>query len=524
MAESVKQSPLRSILRLLRLIVVFRRPSDHVDIAKQQNFFMLTGKEKSRTPADLTVELLERICNNPRLQRSQRKEIGQAVRIIRSGTLYDVSLDVGEEGGGQAEDREWAKTGIENAGAQGAAGPANTHLDIPVEGTKLLLGEVDDLVKVYMGPAAKDADFVKKFVEGMKDWTFNMLAFQREVQGKALPAVFLYLCQSNDYVDKFASSVIHLENLLAKINNGYQAKNPFHNAAHAADVVLTCFWCLHTGQASRICNLSALDCFSVIFAAMIHDVDHPGNTNPFQIANRNALAIMYNDKSVLENHHCSFAYQTMQQDESCNILSSMPKKDKENMRAMVISMVLSTDVAKHFHEYGLLKARLQDQKFPDREKPSDKELILKCLLHACDIGNPSKSIDVTVDWTALVMTEFFAQGDEEKNRGRPISMFMDRSTTNIATCQVGFIDALVLPLYKGLEMVFPLLQSAVANLESNRVFWADHVDLFAERIKDDNPFPPDKLRSLVDSNMMGDAAIDVSEDNLMKGEAEAAKG
>jgi hypothetical protein len=319
-------------------------------------------------------------------------------------------------------------------------------------------------------------------------------------------------------VDKFVSSTFCLENLLNKIHASYPASNPFHNSIHAADVVATSFWALHIGKVSRICNLTSLDCFSVLFAAMIHDVDHPGRTNNYQIATRNILALTYNDRSVLENHHCSFAYSAMQHDE-CNILAKMSIREKTDMRAMVISMVLATDVAKHFHEYTLLKARLQDSKFPDRDKPADKELILKCLVHACDIGNPSKSIDVTIEWTAFVMTEFFAQGDKEKQHGFPISMFMDRTTTNIATCQVGFIDALVLPFYKGLEMVFPQLHLAVANLESNRAFWADHVAFFAERIKDDDPFPPGQLMSLINSNMMsdqlGDEAIDVSDMNML---------
>ena len=43
-------------------------------------------------------------------------------------------------------------------------------------------------------------------------------------------------------------------------------------------------------------------------------------------------------------------------------------------------------------------------------------------------------------WTALVMTEFFAQGDKEASLSLNVSLFMNRNTTNIGTCQVGFID------------------------------------------------------------------------------------
>ena len=46
----------------------------------------------------------------------------------------------------------------------------------------------------------------------------------------------------------------------------------------------------------------------------------------------------------------------------------------------------------------------------------------------------------------LILTEFFGQGDKEKELGLPVSMFMDRTTTNISSCQTGFIDVLVFPL------------------------------------------------------------------------------
>jgi cAMP-specific phosphodiesterase 4 len=363
-------------------------------------------------------------------------------------------------------------------------------------GLVLQLGPVPELARKYMGSALKAPDFVKGFESRFVDWNFNMHKFNKQVQGKALPVIFMYLCQANELVDKFCASVFTLENYVNRINASYPTANPFHNSCHSADVVATCFWVLHHGKASSICRLTSLDVFSALFAAMIHDVDHPGRTNNYQIALHSSLALRYNDRSVLENHHCSFAYMVMDAP-GCNVLTSMTSNHREEMRNLVVNMVLATDVAKHFYEYGLLKARLQDKSFPDRDKPADKELILKSILHACDISNPTKGIEVTVEWTSYVMAEFFQQGDREKQRGLPISMFMDRTTTNIATCQVGFIDALVLPLFKGLQIVFPTLHTALTNLKENREFWEDHIEIFAEYLSQDDHFPPEKLMTLI---------------------------
>ena len=45
--------------------------------------------------------------------------------------------------------------------------------------------------------------------------------------------------------------------------------------------------------------------FSLLIAALAHDVAHPGVNNPFLVDTGHELALRYNDKSPLENMHCS---------------------------------------------------------------------------------------------------------------------------------------------------------------------------------------------------------------------------
>jgi len=51
---------------------------------------------------------------------------------------------------------------------------------------------------------------------------------------------------------------------------------------------------------------------AILVAAAIHDVNHPGVNNQFLITVRHSLATLYNDISVLENHHLATAFKTMQ--------------------------------------------------------------------------------------------------------------------------------------------------------------------------------------------------------------------
>lgn len=50
------------------------------------------------------------------------------------------------------------------------------------------------------------------------------------------------------------------------------------------------------------------------------------------------LALMYNDESVLENHHLAVAFKLLQND-GCDIFQNVNKKQRQTLRKMVIDMV-----------------------------------------------------------------------------------------------------------------------------------------------------------------------------------------
>eukprot|EP00741_Cyanophora_paradoxa_P000187 tig00000402_g181.t1 len=70
------------------------------------------------------------------------------------------------------------------------------------------------------------------------------------------------------------------------------------------------------------------------------------------------------------------------------------------------------------------------------------------------------------------MAEFFRQGDEERQRGLAISAFMDRREAQVAKCQAGFLDFIVLPMYTALVGAFPDARPLVEGARANRDHWA----------------------------------------------------
>lgn len=51
---------------------------------------------------------------------------------------------------------------------------------------------------------------------------------------------------------------------------------------------------------------------------------------------------MYNDESVLENHHLAVGFKLLQED-NCDIFQNLTKKQRQSLRKMVIDMVRIPD-------------------------------------------------------------------------------------------------------------------------------------------------------------------------------------
>lgn len=83
----------------------------------------------------------------------------------------------------------------------------------------------------------------------------------------------------------------------------------------------------------EMANLSDLEILSTIISGAAHDIDHPGTNNIFEIKCRSKLALLYNDKSVLENHHAaSFFFLVDNSSNNCDIMQHMNMDEKQKVR------------------------------------------------------------------------------------------------------------------------------------------------------------------------------------------------
>ena len=221
--------------------------------------------------------------------------------------------------------------------------------------------------------------------------------------------------------------------------------NPYHNAIHAADVFASLFYFYTNTEIRRFS--SQFDVVCLLISALGHDVGHPGVTNRFLIASRDKIAIQYNDVSVLENMHCSIIFSLLANEEF-DILAEIGNGDWANCRSLIIYMILDTDLSKHFEICARFKARASVGNGLNLENLDDKVVVYSMALKCSDIGHSAKCRELHLRWTALVLEEFFMQGDIEMKLKLPVSMYCDRNNTDVPKSQAGFIKNICLPLYE----------------------------------------------------------------------------
>jgi len=207
----------------------------------------------------------------------------------------------------------------------------------------------------------------------------------------------------------------------------------------------------------------------LLISGFVHDTDHPGYNNMYLVNTRDILALRYNDKSVLENHHIAIAFDTMLKDPSTCIYDNFSLQDFKTLREDMINLVLATDMANHFKDMGEMSNNLNSMDFDP--SGSHKKAIMNWMIHLADISNPTKPWKICYKWIDLLFVEFFQQGDKEREQGLQISYLMDWHTTNIAKAQGGFIDNLIKPAFATLSQILPKVQVNLDHMQHNKEQW-----------------------------------------------------
>jgi len=352
-----------------------------------------------------------------------------------------------------------------------------------ISGVKKPLGHTNSfsgssLPKYGVDPKGQHEAELAKILENSEKWGVDMFKIAEITDKKTLTCITYTIFQERDLIKTFKIPGKVFLNFLRTLEDHYLQDVPYHNSVHAADVTQSTHVLLNSPALE--CVFTPLEVMSAIFAAAIHDVDHPGLTNQFLINTSSELALMYNDESVLENHHLAVAFKLLQNPD-CDIFINLTKKQRQTLRKMVIDMVLATDMSKHMSLLADLKTMVETKKVAGSgvlllDNYTDRIQVLQNMVHCADLSNPTKPLELYRQWCNRIMEEFFQQGDREREGGLDISPMCDRFNATIEKSQVGFIDYIVHPLWETwADLVHPDAQDILDALEDNRDWYQSQI-------------------------------------------------
>ncbi|XP_066534101.1 3',5'-cyclic-AMP phosphodiesterase 4D-like isoform X4 [Hoplias malabaricus] len=400
----------------------------------------------------------KRLLSRELTQLSEASRSGNQVSEYISSTFLEKQHDLELLSlASREKEKEKSRPMSQISGVKKPTSKHNPHLSIPCHGVitdqeQLLTKELDDINK----------------------WGVDIFKISEYSKNRPLMVTMFTIFQERDLLRSFKIPIDTFLTFLTALEENYHSDVAYHNSIHAADVVQSTNVLLSTPTLQAV--FTELEILSAMFASAIHDVDHPGVSNQFLINTNSELALMYNDISVLENHHLAVGFKLLQED-NCDILQNLTKKQRLSLRKIVIDMVLATDMSKHMNLLADLKTMVETKKVTSLgvlmlDNYSDRIQVLQNMIHCADLSNPTKPLYLYQQWTERIMVEFFTQGDGERERGMEISPMCDKHTASIENSQMGFIEYIVHPLWETwADLVHPDAQDILDTLEDNLEFY-----------------------------------------------------
>ena len=314
--------------------------------------------------------------------------------------------------------------------------------------------------KLLISTMEENSELNEQF-EKLGEWNFDIFGLLNYTKSP-LREVAFYIFSALNVTQQFALERTTLLTFLDKVERTYRPDNFYHNSLHAADVLNSVYFLLYSGV-HRCGSFLELEIFTLITAALAHDVGHPGVNNAFLVLTQDKLAKTYNDHSVLENMHASTLFAILKGKQCC-ITSALTPDDYQVFRKLAISLILATDLQRHFDKQSEFKSALdRGLNLDDVEfRLMTLEICLKC----ADIGHGAKELRLHKQWSTFITKEFFSQGDKERALGLPISPLCNKEAVNVPKSQIGFIEVFVKPMF---DMWSELVRKTVREDEEELV-------------------------------------------------------
>ncbi|XP_048152453.1 cAMP-specific 3',5'-cyclic phosphodiesterase 7B isoform X2 [Corvus hawaiiensis] len=299
-------------------------------------------------------------------------------------------------------------------------------------------------------------------------WDFDIFLFDRLTNGNSLVTLLCHLFNVHGLIHHFQLDMVTLHRFFVMVQEDYHSQNPYHNAVHAADVTQAMHCYLREPKLANF--LTPSDIMLGLLAAAAHDVDHPGVNQPFLIKTKHHLASLYQNVSVLENHHWRSTIGMLRES---RLLAHLPKEVTQDIEQQLGSLILATDINRQNEFLISLKSHLDNQDLR-LEDAQDRHFMLQIALKCADICNPCRVWDLSKQWSERVCEEFYRQGDLEQKFELEISPLCNQQKDTIPSIQIGFMTYIVEPLFERWAQFTgntPLSENMLNHLRRNKTKW-----------------------------------------------------
>lgn len=331
--------------------------------------------------------------------------------------------------------------------------------------------------------------------------------------------------------------------------------NPFHNIDHAAHVCMSTTKLLtrivapetldpskengRTFEARRHDHTygitsDPLTQFACVFAALIHDADHPGCPNVSLVKEKNELALKYANRSVAEQNSFDLCWDLLMEEKYKDLRACIygTQEEGKRFRQLVVNSIIATDISdknlsaqrkarwnKAFHENA---DQIQEKSISGKtEEELAQEainrkatIVIEHLIQASDVAHTMQHWHIYMKWNEKLFQEMnkaFVDGKIEKD---PAESWYQG--------ELGFYDFYIIPLAKKLKEcgVFGVSSAEYLNYATaNRQEWEVRgKDVVAGYVKKYQSRPPPPARSASSRRRKSIARV------LSRGEKEQGQG
>jgi class 3 adenylate cyclase len=304
-----------------------------------------------------------------------------------------------------------------------------------------------------------------------------------------------------------------LESFVTAVANMYR-QNSVHNFEHASHVTMSVVKLLNRiiapddvyeesrdGKKHQVAatlhdytygiTSDPLTQFACVFAALIHDVDHPGVPNAQLVKENTPMASVYKKKSIAEQNSVDLAWKLLMEDSYENLRAKICDEDTEmrRFRQLVVNSVMATDVMDK--DLKALRNANWEKAFnvPGLQEPTSRDsvqrkatIVIEHLIQASDIAHTMQHWLIYRKWNERLFEEMYTAYRNGRAEKDPSATWYEG--------EIVFFDFYIIPLAKKLADcgVFGVssdeyLTGAMKNREEWEARGREVVESMVEKVK-----------------------------------------